>query len=351
MNLLLAVAKLIVGFMIHSRAILLDAVNGLTDMVTALLSMISTLFANRRRDRKHPFGYGRLEYVTSMFSAVFIIIMAVHSIIGAVGDLMNGGGNVPKYNSAVVVLMVISLLAKVIYGLATRNLGKRIDAIALILGGTESLGDALVSAAILGSIVLYRVAQINLEPLLSIVISIYLVKTGVELISETSNKLIGRKGDPELYLRIKKMIAEEEAVQNVFYLVLHNYGEEILMGSVDIEVDEGMSVAESTVLIRKIREMAMQQGVILSSVGVYGTCIRDPKNAEMWDSILTIIRKYPIILRAYAFSFNPDSRVASFHIVPDPSAEDGQKSVERIKKELAETFPEITFDISEILDI
>ena len=125
MNLLLAAAKLVVGFMISSRAIVLDALNGLSDILTSAVSMVSTLYAGKRADRAHPFGYGRLEYITSMFTTVFILLMGAYAIYDAVSELLSRSGSAPDYNTVTVVLMCISLAAKTIYGFLSRKTGKR----------------------------------------------------------------------------------------------------------------------------------------------------------------------------------------------------------------------------------
>ena len=150
LNFILSAAKLAIGFLIGSRAVVLDAVNGFSDMISSLISIISTVYAEKRTDREHPLGYGRLEYVSSMFTTVFIVFMGLHAIYGSVKEILHPDG-APDYNTAVIVLMIISLVAKVIYGIINRREGKRINAVALIMSGTEAIGDSGVSAAIRSS--------------------------------------------------------------------------------------------------------------------------------------------------------------------------------------------------------
>ena len=350
MNLLLSIAKLVIGLTIHSMAVMLDAVNGFSDMITSFLSVVSTLFAGKRTDRAHPFGYGRLEYITSMFGSAFVIFMAAQAIYGAIRELIGGEAEAPNYNTAVVVLMIVSMAAKVAYGLLTRKAGKRIKSTALFMSGTESIGDSVVSAAILVNIVIYRVAHVDLERWLSIVISLFIIKAGVEMMRECANKLLGAKANPELYRQIKGMIAQEPEVRNVFYLTLHNYGEDRYIGSVNILVDEGMTVAKTTRLTRRIRRRAEENGVRMASVGVYGTDTGDPRCAEMWDRILEIVRSRPEILRAYAFSYDAEERTASFIVALKPESRDEGRSVALLENALKKAFPSIAFDIDSILD-
>lgn len=350
-NLFLSAAKLVVGLMVNSRSIMLDALNGFSDMVTSLMSILSTLFAGKRVDRTHPFGYGRLEYITSMFSSVFVLFMAAHAIYSSIRDLMGPDASTPNYTNEVILLMVISLVAKVVYGVLTRKAGKRIHSTALVMSGTETIGDSFISAAILANIAIYHFTHVNLESWLSILISLFIIKTGVEMVSECVNKLLGAKGDPELYRRVKKMVVEEPEVQNVFSLTLHNYGEELCVGSVDVEVDDQMTVTESTQLMRRIRRNAARVGVVLNSVGIFASNIGDPQKAAMWDHILEIIRKHPEILRAYAFSYEDASKTASFLVVLAPESRNKRYSVGQLENELKRVFPKVSFDIECILDL
>ena len=351
LNLFLSAAKLIVGLVISSRAVVLDALNGFSDMLSSGISILSAVFAGRRADRRHPFGYGRLEYITSMFTTVFIVYMGLYAIYGTIRDLLSPDSAAPDYNAAVVVIMVLSMAAKIVYGVYARKTGKRINAVALIMSGTESVGDSLVSLAILGTILIYRTSGVDLEPWLSIVISLALVKTGVVMIVECGNKLLGVRGDPEDYKSVKKLIAEEEDVLNVFNLVIHQYGEGLEIGSVDIEVDETMTAAETTRLVRRIRRKAEERGVTLSAVGVYGTDSRDAKTAELWDKILSRVQARPEVLRAYAFSYDEAGRTASFVVVLNPSVRDGQRYISALSEELGGAFPGVAFEIEAALDL
>ena len=138
MNAVLSLAKLILGLTIHSRAVVLDALNGFSDTVSSLLSMFSVLFSSRGCDREHPFGYGRLEYITSLLSTLLILGLSLHAVVSAVRELIQQNAAVPNYNLAIELLMLISLAAKLIYGFLARRTGKRIRSVALMISGTES---------------------------------------------------------------------------------------------------------------------------------------------------------------------------------------------------------------------
>ena len=352
MNAVLSLAKLILGLTIHSRAVVLDALNGFSDTVSSLLSMFSVLFSSRGCDREHPFGYGRLEYITSLLSTLLILGLSLHAVVSAVRELIQQNAAVPNYNLAIVLLLLlVSLAVKLIYGFLARRTGKRIHSVALIISGTESLGDSVVSAAILASIAVYRLTGLNFEPWLSILISLFLMKTCCDLIRVCVSKLLGTKTSPEFCTNIKKMIVQEPEVLNVFNLVIHNYGEEQAVGSVDIEVDETMTAVETTKLVRRIMRNSSLKGVRLSSVGVYGSSLRDPEAAEMWDRILPVIRSRPECIRAYAFCYDAGERVASFDVVVEPSIRNKERVIQSLRSELEALFPGTGFYIQTALDV
>ena len=349
LNFILSAAKLAIGFLIGSRAVVLDAVNGFSDMISSLISIISTVYAEKRTDREHPLGYGRLEYVSSMFTTVFIVFMGLHAIYGSVKEILHPDG-APDYNTAVIVLMIISLVAKVIYGIINRREGKRINAVALIMSGTEAIGDSGVSAAILVTILIYRATGLNLEVWLSIIISLLIVKTGLEMIRGCVNKLLGTRADPELQKSIRKLIASQRGVRNVFNLVIHNYGENVWIGSVDIEVDGDMPAAEITKLTRIIIRKTADLGVRMSSVGICGTHLSDPENAEMWDEILNILASRPEFTRASAFFRDAEEQTVSFFVVPAQPVRESREILEPLQKDLEKAFPGVTFNIDLALE-
>jgi len=132
-----------------------------------------------------------------MFTTVFILIMGAYAIYDTVRELVSKSGSAPDYNTATIVLMCISLAAKSIYGFLARKTGKRVNSVALVMIGTETLGDGVISLSILAAIAIQRMMGIDIEGWLSILISIVIIKTGIEMLGECMKKLLGRKSDPE----------------------------------------------------------------------------------------------------------------------------------------------------------
>jgi hypothetical protein len=212
--------------------------------------------------------------------------------------------------------------------------------------GTDAIGDALISVAILITILVYHLTEVDIENWVSILISLFIIKTGVEMLRECVSKLLGRRADPELQKRIRKLIASQRGVRNAFNLVIHNYGEDVWIGSVDIEVDEDMTAAEATKLSRRIIQKAAEQNIRLTSVGICGTNLNEAYNAELWDRILAHIEDHPEFIRAYAFSYDAEEHLAYFYVVPDVTIRKNKDAaVAKLRAELEEEFPDIVFNI------
>ena len=144
MNLLLAVLKITAGIVARAHAVMLDGVNSLSDMISSLLTILSSYIAGKRGTKDHPLGYGRLEYISSFVVTVIIMYVGAKTLVEAVKTIIHPH-DPPEYSPLVVAIMVVSLVCKIAYGIAMRKNGRRLDSDAMIMTGTESLGDALVS--------------------------------------------------------------------------------------------------------------------------------------------------------------------------------------------------------------
>ena len=170
------------------------------------------------------------------------------------------------------------------------------------------------------------------------------------MLKECANKLLGARADAELIRNVKRQAARVPGVRSVFNLVIHNYGEGVLVGSVDIAVDNNMSVEESTGLVRKIKRRSEELGVRMASVGVYGISLSNPDHAAMWDQILSIVVAHPEFVRAYAFSYDAEDNTAYFIVTMSTNARNDMDALSRLSAELEQRFPGISFSIDMSVD-
>ncbi|MBQ9061178.1 MAG: cation transporter [Firmicutes bacterium] len=350
LNLVLSVLKLIIGFSVHSRAIALDAINGFSDMMSAGIAILSATAASRKADKAHPLGYGRLEYLSSLAVTVLIMYMGLRAIIDSVKDIIHPI-TTPDYNTAAVIIILASIACKIGYGLLLRRAGKRLNNVSLVMTGTEGMGDALISVSILAAVIVLRAFHLNIEPILCIIISLSILATSLGMLRECMNKIIGTRPEPDFERTIKRALIDEEGVLGVSNLVIHTYGENTHVGSVDIEVDESTPAAGITRLSRRLIRRAKAEGLILTSVGVTASNLNDPRAAEIWDTILYRLHEHPGILRAQLFTVDFEEKVISFYVVLDYGQKNRDDAVRLLQEDLEQVFPDMTIEIHESIDI
>ena len=343
-NLFLALAKVAVGFIVNAHMIMLDGVNSLSDSIALFISLVSNVIGRKRGSKAHPFGYGRIEYVSSIIITMIITYIGISSIVETVKSIIDPH-EAPAYTTLSVAIMVFSLIFKLIYGVLMRKNGKKLDSIAMIMIGADSMGDALISIAILFGIVFYKIAGIDIEHYLCIAIALMIIKSGVEMFMECINKVLGSRADPETKHRIINMVMDINDVLYVSNLVLHNYGEGVYVGSLDVEVEESLTAQQITRLSRTIIKKAYDLGVTITSVGISCTNIHDKKSADMYDQIIDIARKYSGISKVQSFTLDKEENTISFYVVPDYSFKTYRRDIEDMESQIRDKWPDMQLDI------
>lgn len=347
MNLMLSAAKIAAGILTNAHAVILDGVEGLSDLVSSIFTIISAIIGAKKADKAHPFGYGRMEYLVSMFVTIIIIYVGLRSIVEAVKEILNPN-DPPDYNIAIVLLMCISLVLKISYGLILRKKGRELNSTAMIISGTDCMGDALTSASILAAILIKKIFDVDIEHYLCIGISFMIILTGVQMMRESADKILGTPVDPELRQKIRQMIIMEDGVYNVDELVIHNYGEGVYVGSAGIEVDENMRAAEISSLSRKLTDRAKELGITLTAIGITGTNTNSPEADRIWDKILDTVRENKNISRAHSFSVDFKKKQIYFSIVPNLDAPDIEKNTQELSNKLQSIFPDMSITIQSV---
>lgn len=350
MNLGLAALKLVVGKSVNSHAIMLDGVNSLSDSLSSSLSILSAALGNKKADKNHPMGYGRLEYLCTFAITAVIIYVGIRSIIGAVDSVIHPH-EAPHYNNAAVSIMVISLSCKLIYGVLMRRKGRSINSAGMIATGSDSLGDALISIGILTGILVIRYTELDIEHYICILISLLLINTGIGLLKESMDKLLGTKVDPELKKRIVRTLMKEPEILNVSNMTVHNYGENVYIGSLDIEVDSDTRAEDITRLSRRVITKARECGVKITSVGITAADMSNPEVAEIWDAVINTALRHESVTRVSSLNVEKEGRSISFYIVQDYSLKDREKERAELLEELREAYPDMNIEMYSTVDL
>lgn len=344
-NLVLSSAKFVIGSLAHSQAVVLDSINSFADVIFSSLILIFAKLSQKEADEKHPFGYGRLEYVCSVIITMLILAIGFRSLYEAVDSIIHPK-QTPVYNALLIGAMAVSLVVKYFLGNALKKKGKELRSEALEAAGVDNLSDAWVAIAVLVSIVLYKISHVSIESYLCVGISLLIIKSGIGMLSESMTKVVGGPVDPEFRKKILRMIFLEEGVYNVSSLVIHNYGEGNHIASVDIEVDEDMTAKKISDLSRKLKASAREYGVTLTSVGISGTKVADPKADEVWDHILLTTLRHKDIVHAHSFRVDFKKKIIHFTVVLDYGVADRQKEIEALEREIKALYPDMKIDIA-----
>lgn len=349
-NLVLSTAKIIIGFVTNAHAVILDGIEGFSDLISSVFTIFSAKVGEKKADKMHPFGYGRAEYLASLLITIIIMLFGIRTIIESVQNILDPH-EAPHYDTAVVTIMVLSLVLKLSYGFILRKKGREINSDAMVMSGVDCMSDSVTSIAILAAILIKKIFDFDIEHYLCIGISLLIIGTGVQMLRECVTKILGTPVDPEFKKKIKNMIAMEEGVYNVPTLVIHNYGEGVYVGSVEIVVDENMRAAEITKLSRRITKKADELGMTVTAVGITGTNTSSHKADEIRDRIVDIVRQNKNIRRAHSITVDFQEKHISFSVEPNYDDPDHEKTRQDLINELQTIFPEMTITIRTVKEI
>lgn len=348
-NILLAAFKAAVGFFANSIAVLLDAVNNLSDALSSVITIVGTKLAGKAPDKDHPLGHGRIEYITSMFVSAVVLYAGITALIESFKKIINP--QIPQYSVLSLVIIAIAVAVKLILGSYVKKQGQKVRSGALSASGSDAFFDAVLSASVLACAIFYLTFHIALEAYMGVIISIVIIKAGIEMMEETFHDILGRRNDPQTSKKIKQIISKEPQILGVYDLIINNYGPDKNYASVHIELPDTMNVNEVDVLTRKIEEDVYHKtGVILTGVGIYSYNTKGGKSAEIRNKIQEIVLAYDWALQMHGFYADTDKKTLRFDVVLsfDISKE---TAMEILLKEIKKAYPDYKVQITPDLDL
>ena len=342
-NVLLASFKAVVGLLAHSVAVVLDAVNNLSDALSSVITIIGTKLSVRPADSKHPFGYGRVEYFTAIIIAVIVLTTGVTSLVESIKKIINP--TEPDYTTVTLIVIIAAIVTKLLLGLFVRRQGKKLDSDALVASGSDALFDAVITLATLISAGVMLIWNISLDGYLGALISLVIITAGIEMLASPINQLLGAQAPPDLIHQIKSEISELEGVQGVFDIILHGYGPNLSIGSLHISVPDTMTAHQIHGLTRKISEMMLAHHGIIMTVGVYANATGNNKLAQLQKDVIQTLARQEHILQVHGFYYDESSGAMSVDVVPDRSITDDEAFIRLLKEQLSAAVPDTAVSI------
>lgn len=244
-NIILFVIKLIIGIFAGSMAIISDAINNLTDLISCVVSLFGFKLANKPADEDHPYGHERLEYVTGMIVSFIIIAVGVLLCYTSIKSLINKDID-PAFSIASFIVLVVAILGKILLGLFYNGIGNAINSVSIKASRQDSFNDAIATTVVLiAAIVKYFIPSLWwLDPALSICISLFILYSGIKLVGETVSPLIGLTPDSDYVKNVINEILSYEGVLGVHDVICHSYGPSKIFITLHVEVDGYANIME-----------------------------------------------------------------------------------------------------------
>ncbi len=330
-NLFLSGFKVMVGLLSNSIAILSDAINNLSDAISSIITIVGTKLATKKPDKKHPYGYGRIEYMTSLIVSVIVLYAGVTAMTESIKKIIHP--EEVSYTMITLVILTVGILVKFILGIYVKQTGKKVNSDSLVASGSDAFNDAILSISVLASAILYNLFNWNIEAYMGAILSVFIIKAGCELIKESVDNILGNRIEKSLSQKIKKEILKEKEVKGVYDLILTDYGPDAYHGSAHIELLDTLSVTEVDNISRRItKNVSKNTGVILHTLGVYSVNTKDQEIIKMREAINEIIKQHKGILQIHGFYVNKEEHFMNFDMVMSFDVENPIELLETIKK-------------------
>lgn len=344
-NLCLAGFKAVIGVLSNSIAIVLDAVNNFSDAGSSLITIIGTKLAGKEPDKEHPFGHGRIEYLSAMLIAVIILYAGVTSLVESVKQIITPG--MPDYSRTSLMIIMVAVVVKIFLGRYVKKIGVKVKSSSLVNSGEDAILDAVISFSTLIAAGIFLLLQISLEAWLGLIISLLIIKSGLSMLREMLSQILGESGDMELAKQIYKTVADFDDVVGAYDLVLNNYGPDSWNGSIHIEVPDTYSMDKLDQLTRNISAAVMEKHqVMLTAIGVYSVNTKDKEAARMRRIVEKIALGEEFVKQVHGFYLLKKQKTMRFDIVVSFKAGDRQAVYQRVVERVREAFPDFELQVA-----
>ena len=347
-NVALAVFKAVIGILSNSIAVTLDAVNNLSDAISSIITIVGTKLSNKKADREHPFGHGRIEYITTTVIAAIIMYAGISSLIKSIQDIMDPV--TPDYSPLSLVIIAVAVLVKIILGHYVRSVGNRVNSDTLIASGSDALFDATLSTSVLTAALIFIFTKISLEAYVGVIISVFIIKASIELLQGSIKEIIGMRPDAALSTLIYNIVKEDPDAEGVYDLIIHNYGPDRFVGSFHTEVLDTTSAIEIDTMTRRLSTEIYKQTsgkIIIAAIGIYARNTTDNRIVKMRTEVTEMALAHEGVLQVHGFIADIENQFMAFDAVIE-FGYDGKQIVHDIIHEVEAAYPDM--NVSVLLD-
>lgn len=348
-NVLLAAFKAAIGLMSNSIAVILDAVNNLSDALSSIITIVGTKLAGKHPDKEHPLGYGRIEYLSALIIAGIVLYAGITSAVESVKKILEP--EQPEYGMTALVIIAAAVVVKIILGKYVSAQGKKVNSGSLVASGADAMFDAVLSFSVLVSAIIFLTTGLSLEAYVGAVISGFIIKSGIDMIRDTLDEILGKRTDGEISRKIKEILREDPQVRGAYDLVLYNYGPDKDLASVHIELPDNMTVKEVDRITRRAEaKVYAQTGIILAGVGVYSYNTEDKEAANIRNDVREKVLAHEWALQFHGFYLDAESGEMRFDVVMSFDIRP-QEGLRILYEEIGRAYPQYRLSIVPDVDI
>lgn len=337
-NVCLAVFKMVVGLITKSIAITMDGVNNLSDAGSSVITILGAALAGKPADKKHPFGYGRMEYLSALIISGLVLYAGITSAVESVKKIIHPEES--DYSLVILALITVAIFVKFGLALFTEKRGIETNSDSLVASGKDAIMDVMLSTATLVAAIIYTFFHVSLEAYLGLIIAVFIIKAGIELLLETISKILGEPSEIDTVIQVKKTVASFDEVHGAYDLILNDYGPDNYVGSVHIEVDDDMTADKLDELIRKITEKVQSEhGIYLSAISIYSKNTKDNELHKMEEEARKIALSQEYVRGFHGFYANMQEMKMSFDLVISMDAKDRKAVHDKAIEEILKVYP------------
>lgn len=346
-NVVLVIFKMIVGLVSGSIAIVLDAVNNATDVLSSVVTIIGAKLAGRRPDRTHPYGHGRFEYLSALAVGLIILLAGVAALFESLPKIFRP--ELADYSWAAFIVILAAVATKLLLGSYVKHVGHKVNSGSLMASGMDALFDAALSFATLIGIIVNVCWHISIDGILGAGIALFIIYSSLSILAEATMDLLGGQVDAELARKIRELALSYPEVNGAYDLMLHNYGPSTLLGSLQIQVPDDMTAHDIHHLTSAItRQVFHEYGVILT-IGIYAEHTETPEHKVIRQYLEQYIKHCPEILQMHGFYVDEDLQLIVFDLVVEHEFRDKMQIKRKVERAMQRKFPtyrcRITLDI------
>ena len=343
-NTVLAVIKILVGIAVGSIAIVSEGANNASDSATSLITIVGAKLSTMHPNKKHPFGFGRIEYLTSLVIAIFILVTASELFLSSFRRIFSPGELAVSY--VTLIIIAVSAIVKLLLGTYSIRMGKKAGSESLIALGTDCRNDAFISAVTILSALIFLLFDVSLDAYAGIITSALIFKAGFDIMKDTVSHLLGKPASEELVAKIYEEIRSVPCILGAADLMLHNYGPDAYSGSMNLEIDHEKTIGEVYEEVHDLQLRIKHKYGIVMVFGMYAVD-SDHENVKiMRKQIEKFVAGYDHITGFHALYLAPNTNEIYCDFVVDYAFHDWDSLKEEFTEYMRNLYPEYRLTVT-----